>query len=66
MSHSLVAAWPFPIPGWCNFIVICQNCGATKNRRERSFPPLTDDEVRSLESIVRDSFGGFDNTETQG
>jgi hypothetical protein len=40
---------------------IRQNKGTlSKRRREDEFKQLRDDEVRSLESIVRDTFEGFD------
>ena len=42
-------------------IFIRQNKGTlSKRRREDEFKQLRDDEVRSLESIVRDAFEGFD------
>lgn len=45
-------------------IFIRQNSGSLpKKRRKKEFSALTEHEVRSLESIVQDSFEGFDNPE---
>lgn len=46
---------------------IRQNNGVlSKKRREKEFSALTDDEVQSLEGIVRDAFEGFDDPNQWG
>ena len=51
-----------------NLIMFIRQNGGTlsKRRREKEFSALTDDEVQRLESIIQDSYEGFDNTETRG
>ena len=51
-----------------NLIMFIRQNGGTlsKRRREKEFSALTDDEVQKLESIIQDTYEGFDNTETRG